>query len=107
MRTYRKTRRESNPDRTLESVFPHIPTFGTEWVAPGQGAIIDELMEAIMATPLGLPGRQKPLADLIDLCVNGHALQSTALRLTGKPLTDYDLRRISVEISSQAGKVVA
>ena len=67
---------------------------GTEWVEPGKGAKVAEITDAIRATfGMSIDGANlvKAWERLIDLGLS----HPTNLRLTGNPIADYDLQRIS------------
>ena len=76
----------------------HQP-LGTKWVAPGEGATVRDLMEA-------LPYNKPLIGDSLCLRIEarthlnakmGLGLEAkTNLALAGGPLTNYDLRRIAV-----------
>jgi hypothetical protein len=68
---------------------------GTEWCAPGSGAHVGEL---------GAAARSYEVAHRLGACAadiaivklsRHHAGFRTNLRLTGRPIQDYDLRRIA------------
>ena len=88
-------------NRELDMMYGEIDVYGgrmngTEWVGPGQGAtlgdLLDEAAEQRMYTD---ELRAKSLAFAAVMGYEESAKYRTNLRLTGEPLTSEDIARIA------------
>lgn len=66
---------------------------GTEWTEPGQGATWDEFEFAIRDMPPSQDRHASLVYNILAANVQGGQHRAN-LRLTGAPLTAYDVRRI-------------
>lgn len=78
---------------------PELTGHGTAWTKPGQGATVCDLLSGLR-NRIGaehVAAKRAARLYLYSLSVEGHhecGCSRTNLRLTGAPLTEYDIRRI-------------
>ncbi len=76
---------------------------GTAWVDPGQGATVGMLLLRLSLARINAAAQTAAVIRLSDRtgAIDWRDTRPTNLRLTGHPLTEYDIRRIGEARTTQ------